>query len=122
MAASGFVLWGLVSELTRHREAWDSSLYWFTVPPVLAVVAAILGFALGTDAIQLGVAAALGQAAGMMVWNPRASWGLLPFTIILLGFLSLPSILAAALAAAVRRRLNLRRPINSARGDGRDDR
>jgi hypothetical protein len=46
----------------------------------------------------------------------------LPFTIILFGFLSLPSILAAAAAAAVRRRLDLRRRINSASRDSHDDR
>ena len=100
-AAAGAGAWLLVADRAGRREAWDSSLYYYTVIPAVAVVTGILGYGLRGRAIALGLAGGVGQLVAMLV---RSGLGnLWPIGCLIMVVLSIPSMITAWLGARLAR-------------------
>ena len=93
----------LALAITSGREAWDTSSYFTMFVPALVLFAGALGFLFPRRAWRWGLALFAGQAAAAIVLNPTG--GLLPLGLIVFGFLSVPAVISATLAAFISRRL-----------------
>jgi hypothetical protein len=102
--AGGTVLWSLATVSTGSREPWDSPAYWTVWLPCAVLLAALLGFAFPQRPWRWPIAVMLAQLPVMALVSGEVG-SLAPLGAILLLFLSIPGMAAAALAAWVRRRL-----------------
>jgi len=99
---AGALLWWLTSAFTGAREAWDSAFYWRITYPLSIVVAAVLGYRYPVGAWLWGALVMLGQAV-ILSLGP-GSWNLWPLTLVALVVQGVPAVVAAWLAARLRRR------------------
>jgi len=95
--AVGAVLWVYVSQVGHRREAWDSPIYFSTVLPVIAVVAAIVAFIVPEKPWRWAVIPFAAQALVAFLQNPTAN--LMPLGLIMFavfgGLCAIPATLAA---------------------------
>lgn len=101
-AAFGALVWIGVATISGRAEAWDSGLYLSVALPAVCLLAFALGYAAPMRAWRWGVAPVVGQLLALLASN--GSWGLLPLGLIAFGVIAVPSVLAARLGAALRRR------------------
>lgn len=90
-----------VSAAGGRRESWDSTIYWIMGIPAALLASVAIGFlSRGTDWVW-ALAIVPSQVATMAL--KTRDFGLLPFTLILSLFLSLPFLVAAFAGAKLRR-------------------
>ncbi len=103
-AAAGFVGWAVFSLGGARREAWDSSIWWMVVLPLLALAAAILGYLVPRRPWRWAVAIIGGQLLAMIVLRPAGTdLGLFPLTLVLLAVLGLIFAVPAVIGGAIAR-------------------
>jgi hypothetical protein len=100
--AVGVVLWVATTAVSGRWEAWDASLYWTATYPAAIAVAGVLGYLAPQRAWRWGLAIMLAQAVTLTV--AASSFGLLPLGLVVFGILAVPPMVAALLAARLRRR------------------
>jgi hypothetical protein len=105
-AAAGVIGWLGISQLTHHREAWDSDLYFSWFLPCLAIIVAGLGFFAPHRAWRWGFMPFAAQAVVEFLQNPGAN--LLPLGLVVFAFYGAVCSVPAMLGAALRRRLEAR--------------
>lgn len=98
---AGASLWLGTSALTGRREAWDASAYWSVAYPLGVALSAGLGFMNPVRPWRWGLVVMLAQAVTLTF--TAAGFGLLPLGLILFGILAVPPMIAARLAAWMRR-------------------
>jgi hypothetical protein len=98
-ALAGAAIWIAVVWASGRREAWDSGLYFAVAIPSVCLVSAVLAFFRPERSWRWGVLPVVGQFAWMLL--SQGPGNLLPLGIIAFGVLSVPSIVAARLAAAL---------------------
>ena len=93
----GAATWFYVSHVGHRREAWDSPIYFTTVLPVIAVVAAIVSFLVPEKSWRWAMIPFAAQALVAFLQNPTAN--LLPLGLIMFavfgGLCAIPAKLAA---------------------------
>jgi peptidoglycan/LPS O-acetylase OafA/YrhL len=103
MFVLGFTTWTAFGALTQRREAWDDPLYFFTLLPVLSILAGVAGWLSPRRAWLVAPALAVSQLVALFVQNPGGS-NLWPITLVLLAMLHVPALLLALLGSWMRRR------------------
>jgi hypothetical protein len=101
--AVGAASWMYVAQITGRREAWDSEIYFTTVLPALAVLAAGIGMLVPDRAWRWAFLPFAGQAMAAFVQNPTAN--LLPLGLIVFAFFGAFCLVPAYLGAWIGRRL-----------------
>jgi hypothetical protein len=101
-AAAGAAIWIVIAAASGRREAWDSGAYFTIGIPAVCIVAMAFAYARPQRSWRWGVLPMAGQLAWMLVTERSGS--LLPLGIVAFGILSIPSVIAARVAAAVARR------------------
>lgn len=101
MALAGAGAWLLLVQVTGKAEAWDDPRYFQLAMPVLAAVAAVLGWLRPGQPVLLGLVGAAGQAAVLPF--TAAGLGLWPIGAGFLLAFSLPTMAAAWLGGRLRR-------------------
>ena len=95
--AAGVATWLYLSHVSHRREAWDDPIYFTTVLPVIAVVAAIVSFLVPEKPWRWAMIPFAAQALVAFVQNPTAN--LMPLGLIMFavfgGFGVIPAKLAA---------------------------
>jgi hypothetical protein len=99
----GTALWTATAIAGGRAEPWDSALYWSASYPSALALAAAIGFLFPDRPWRWAVVLVFTQLPVMAVSAPGL--GLLPLALVMLGLLSLPAILLAAVAARIRRAL-----------------
>ena len=102
-AGGGAALWLLTVAASGRGEAWDSPLYWKLTYPLCIAFAAWLGWRGPERPWRWALAVMLAQPF-MLLLTGGGSFGLLPLGLLLFAVLSLPLVLAANIAARVRRK------------------
>lgn len=96
------VVWVGIALVSGEHEAWDHPGYWKYGYPLMVVVSGLLGWLFPRRAWQQGLAMMLSQLVPLLIVHPLGP--LLPLGVIFLAVLALPAMLAAQLAAVIRRR------------------
>lgn len=99
---AGAGLWVVVGALTGKREPWDSSLYFRYLLPTVCLLSAGLAYGEPRRWLPLGVAPFAGQFAALLATGGDVS--LAPQGLLALAALSIPAVVLARLAAAMRTR------------------
>ena len=94
--ASGIIVWVLVAALGGRREAWDSGLYWLSLPAIYAVSGG-LGYHVPRKAWRWGVLPFAAQFAWMLATQPLGALAVLG--LVYMAVLSVPGVGAAVLCA-----------------------
>lgn len=102
-ALGGATLWLVTMAVSGRTEAWDSPLYWQAAYPLAIALSALLGYLEPERPWRWALAVMLVQPV-VMVFTSGGSFGLLPLGLILFAVLAIPTIIAALLAARLRRR------------------
>ncbi len=103
LVAVGAGTWLAFVLLNRGREAWDTGAYYFIGLPFLAALAALYGWRAPRRAWCWPLALMIGQAiAGVTL--AKGDIDLWPISILALALFSIPSVLAALIAARLRLR------------------
>ena len=102
-ALAGVALWIGASVLSGRREAWDAPIYWSVAYPAALLACALLGYLWPQKPWRWALALFLFQFVGMAIRNGELG-GLWPLGLIVFAALSLPGMLVAHAAAALRRR------------------
>ena len=97
------MLWLVTMAASGRSEAWDSPLYWQLAYPLCIAFAAFLAYVEPVRPWRWALAGMLVQPV-VMVLTSGSSFGLLPVGLVLFTVLAVPPILAATLAARLRRR------------------
>ena len=100
-ALAGVALWIGASVLSGRREAWDAPIYWSVAYPAALVLCALLGWLWPRKPWRWALALFLFQFVGMAIRNGELG-GLWPLGLVLFAVLSVPGMLAAHAAAALR--------------------
>ena len=100
-AIGGAAVWIAITATTGRREAWDSDVYFTLGIPAVCLLSLVLGFIEPTRPWRWGVIPQLGQLACMLVMQGVGS--MLPMGVIMLGILSIPSVITAWIGALARR-------------------
>jgi len=100
-AIGGALVWLYVARAGGRAEAWDSDLYWTLGQPAVLAVALAIGAALRASPWAVGAGNALGQTFALLAGS-TGDFGLLPLGLVLLGILSLGSVLAAYIGVKLR--------------------
>jgi hypothetical protein len=101
-AAAGAAIWIVIAAAAGRREAWDSGAYFTIGIPAVCLVAMAFAYARPRRSWRWGVLPMAGQLAWMLVTERSGS--LLPLGIVAFGILSIPSVIAARVAAGLARR------------------
>jgi hypothetical protein len=101
-ALAGAAIWIAISIATGRKEAWDSGAYFAFGIPAVCVVSVVLAYLRPVRTWRWGVLPMAGQFAWMLF--TQGPGNLLPLGIVAFAILSIPSLIAAWLAAAVARR------------------
>jgi hypothetical protein len=101
-AGAGAAIWIVIAAATGRREAWDSGAYFTIGIPAVCLVAMAFAYARPRRSWRWGVLPMAGQLAWMLVSERAGS--MLPLGIVAFGILSIPSVIAARIAAGVARR------------------
>jgi len=99
---AGALSWVVIAQGTGRSEAWDSALYFVAGVPLLAALSAALARIAPRHAWRWGIYPYAGQLAAMLVMQGIGN--LLPLGLIVFAVLSIASVAAALVAAALRRR------------------
>lgn len=102
-AIGGAILWLATMAVSGRNEAWDSPLYWQAAYPLAIALSGLLGYVAPERPWRWALAVMWVQPV-VMVFTSGGSFGLLPLGLILFGVLAVPPIVAAQLAARLRRR------------------
>jgi hypothetical protein len=90
-------MWLYVSHVGHRREPWDDPIYFTTVMPVIAVVAAIVSFIVPDRPWRWAMISFAAQALVAFLQNPTAN--LMPLGLIMFavfgGVCAIPAVLAA---------------------------
>lgn len=111
----GALLWLGTMAVSGLREAWDSPLYMSITYPLCIALAAFLGYVEPQRPWRWALAVMLVQPV-VMAFTSGSSFGLLPLGLIVIAVLAIPPVLAALIAARLRKRVDARRA--NARGRG----
>jgi hypothetical protein len=98
----GALVWIGVARVSGRTEAWDSGLYLYVAMPAVCLFAFALGYMAPAHAWRWGVAPVVGQLLWLLASS--SSWGLLPLGLIAFCIIAVPSVVAARIGAALRRR------------------
>jgi hypothetical protein len=107
--AAGIIVWVLVAALGGRREAWDSGLYWLSLPLLYAISGA-LGYYVPRKAWRWGMLPFAGQFAWMLVTQPLGALAVLG--LVYMAVLSVPGV-GAAMLCAKHRQLNMKTTENT---------
>jgi hypothetical protein len=104
-SAVGAATWFYVSQVSHRHEAWDDEIYFTTVLPVIAAVAAIVAFIVPEKPWRWAMIPFAAQALVAFLQNPTAN--LMPLGLIMFaifgGLCAIPAALAAMAARRFRR-------------------
>ena len=92
-ATAGAGGWLYITITTGRNEAWDTGSYFAIFLPAIILVSALLGFFFPRRVWRWPATAFGSQALVLFVSNPTG--GLLPLGLLVFGFLSIPSFVAA---------------------------
>lgn len=95
----GAAIWIAVAQNTGRREAWDSGVYFSVGIPAVCLLAVALAFVEPLRPWRWGVLPMLGQLLWLLV--SEGPGNLLPLGIVLFAVLSVPSVVAAWIAATI---------------------
>jgi hypothetical protein len=98
----GALLWVAAAAIGGRKEAWDAALYWKAAYPLTIALAAAVAYRLPERPWRWGLAAVFAQAGVLLLTGGGGN--LLPLGLVVFAVLSLPAIVAAQLAAVIRRR------------------
>lgn len=99
-AVASALIWFAICRATGQAEAWDAPAYWQVALPALGLLTAFLGFLTRTGYFERGIAASLGQLAGLLATGEGgAMW---PIGVGFLVVLALPLGFAGWLGGKVR--------------------
>jgi len=101
-AACGAAIWILIALASGRKEAWDSNLYFSLGIPAVCLVSMVFGFFEPHRSWRWGVLPLVGQLAWMLL--SQGPGNLLPLGVIVFGVLTVPSIIAARIGAAIARK------------------
>lgn len=93
----GIVYWSAFSALVATNEPWDGAYYWSAAYPGSMILAIALGFVFRRRAWITGLSLTFAQLPIMLANTGIGS--LVVFAVVLLGILSIPLILAAAMTS-----------------------
>lgn len=102
-AIGGATLWLVTMAISGRNEAWDSPLYWQAAYPLAIALAGLLGYLAPQQPWRWALTVMWVQPV-VMVFTSGGSFGLLPLGLILFAILAVPPIIAAQLAARLRKR------------------
>ena len=105
-AATGAAVWIVLSEVSHHREAWDSELYFMFGIPVICVVAAVLAYVEPKRPWRWAVTPFAAQAVWMFLTQGLGN--MFPLGLIVFAIISIPALLAASLGAFLGRKRAIR--------------
>ena len=100
-AVAGLLLWGITAAVTAKREPWDTETYWTVAYPIAVIASAALGFLFPERPWRWAATLMLMQFVVMIAMG--SGLGLWPLSLIMLALLAAPGVLAAVLAARLRR-------------------
>jgi hypothetical protein len=100
-ALTGAATWFYIASAGGRREAWDSDLYFSVGLPVIALVAAVLGFLVPHRAWRWAFVPFGAQALAAFVQNPTAN--LLPIGLIVFGFFGVGCLVPTYVGVAIAR-------------------
>jgi hypothetical protein len=100
---AGAATWIYVSQVGHRREAWDSPIFFTTVLPIIAAVAAIISFIIPEKPWRWAMIPFAAQAIVAIVQNPTGD--LMPLGLIVFAFFGGLCAIPAALAAMVSRKV-----------------
>ena len=100
-AVTGGATWFYIASAGGRREAWDSDLYFSVGLPIIALVAAVLGFLLPHRAWRWAFVPFGAQAVAAFVQNPTAN--LLPIGLIVFGFFGVGCLVPTYIGVAIGR-------------------
>lgn len=100
----GAFVWLAICYFGGKREAWDAEVYHWAGIPLFCLYSFIAGYLIPRRAWRWGFAVMLPQPLIMVIQNPHAN--LLPIGLVVLCFLSIPTVASAWLGAWLSRRLN----------------
>jgi hypothetical protein len=100
--AAGVATWLYLSHVSHRREAWDDPIYFTTVLPVIAVVAAIVSFLIPEKPWRWAMIPFAAQALVAILQNPTAN--LMPLGLIMFAIFGGLCAIPAWIAAMIGRR------------------
>ncbi|MCK5943220.1 MAG: hypothetical protein KAI24_14670, partial [Planctomycetes bacterium] len=101
--AGGAAAWVVASRISGEAEAWDDQLYFEAALPALGAFVALLGFGMKERVGALGIAASVGQIAGLAA--TRGEHEMWPVDLALLSVQAIPFGICAWLGSVGRRLL-----------------
>jgi Mn2+/Fe2+ NRAMP family transporter len=89
----GVIIWISISFLVGKDEAWDSKYYFLYGLPLMMFASGVFGYIEPNRPWRWGIAIVFSQALILWLKNPTAN--LLPFGIVVFGFICVPCIATA---------------------------
>lgn len=101
-AAFGAAVWIAITQASGRREAWDSELYFIVGVPAMCIVAFLFALRRPKEWLLWGILPLAGQFFWLLI--SQGVGNLLPLGVIAFGVMSVPSVVAARIGAAIVRR------------------